>query len=374
MISIFTIIRRTFIEPFLRENMGAFIFFYTVAILGVGHLDGQGVLYYHHSLIVGMLNNIDTFVIVCLFWLLYMYKCFSFVVRKLAKPENQFFYIFNSLSYIQRLAWCFFLISTLFVFIGWYALLIIGVAFYHHSYILLIVLVVYLVILCVVPAVGVLKRMKFPGLPDTRNFSLLKGLSGYPAVLLRYLLEQQKTVLITIKLVTCSLFYGFVRINDTTAYDVQFPYIFLSLGILANGVIIHRVRSFEEVYMILYRSYPVSLIRRFADYTIFYFFLLLPEIITIISVTPVHLHYDDAIYFATSAFGLVLLMNSICFLEDFSMNRYLKIILVILCFQFYFVISESIFVLSAIYLSLAAFIFFSSYYLFEKRPKPSNGL
>lgn len=374
MISTFKIFRQTFIEPFFRENAGAFIFFYTVAILAVGHLDGQGVLFYHHSLITGMLGNAETFILVCALWLLYLMKCLSFVTRSLRKPDSQFLYVINRIPFLRRFGWCALLMIILFFPIGWYGMLIIGVALYHGYFISAVVLSAYLTLLCLIPASWIVLRMRFPGMPMYKG-PKLSGLSiGYPGILIQYIAEEQKMLFITIKFFTCALLYGFTRINIAEAYDVQFPFLFFSLGILANGILVHRVRSFEESSMLAYRSAPVSLSKRLLQYLLFYFILILPELTTIVTLTPVHLHYMDAAYFAVCAFGLVLLINSISFLEDFTMNQYLRVMLLVLCIQYFFVIADLLPLLCIIYIVPAMLMFYKSYYLFERRPKPRNGL
>lgn len=370
MISTFKIFRQIFIEPFFRENTGAFVFFYTVAILAVGHLDGQGVLFYHHSLITGMLGNVATFILVCALWLLYILKCLSFVTRTLQKPDNQFLYVINRTPVLQRFGWCAILIVILFFPIGWYGILIMGVALYHHYFISAFVLSTYLILLCIVPASWIVVKMRFPGIPMYKESKLSRLLIGYPGVLVQYIAEEQKVLFITIKFFTCALLYGFTRINVPEAYDIQFPFFFFSLGVVANGIIIHRIRSFEEIYMLLYRNAPVSLSKRLFEYLLFYFIIVIPEIITIATLTPIHLHIVDAIYFALCAFGLVVLMNSICFLEDFTMNQYLRIMLLVFCVQYFFVISDLLSFLSIIYVVLAVLIFYKSYYWFERCSNP----
>ncbi|MBL7700068.1 MAG: hypothetical protein JNK79_18020 [Chitinophagaceae bacterium] len=264
--------------------------------------------------------------------------------------------------------------TILFFPVGWYGFLIVGVALYHHYYVSALLLLMYLILLCVGPALRIVYKMRHPGTPMYRESRRPRLSFGYPGVLIHYIAAQQKIIFITIKIFTCSLLYFFTRINIPEAYDIQFPYLFFSLGIMANGIIIHRIRSFEENYMLPYRGAPVSLHKRLADYLLFYLIILLPEIITLATLTPVHLHYQDAVYFALCAFGLVVLMNSICFLEDFTMNQYLRIILLVLCLQYYFVVASLLSVLYIIYIVTAIIIFYRSFNLFEKRPKPRSGL
>jgi hypothetical protein len=348
------------------------LFFYTVMLLAVGHLDGFGVLHYHYTLIIGMLQNTDTFLLVCFAWLLYQLKCLTFVIRTLQQPTSQFLYVINGLPGLQRFGLTLLMMTVLFLPMGWYGWLIIGVAWYQHDYTYAIVLFTYMLLFCCVCAAWVVHALRFPGNPSYRISRFSRILTRYPGLLIRFVVEKQKVLFITIKLFTCALLYGFARVNDADTYDPQFPFLFFGLAVLSNGILIHRIRSFEETFMEWYRGAPVSQFRRWLEYILVYGILFVPELITIGCLTPVHLHTDDALHYALCGFGLVMLLNSICFLEDFTMKQYLRVILVVLCVQYFFVLSNALTALSILYFILASVIFFNSYYLFEKRPASGN--
>ncbi|HTE25820.1 MAG TPA: hypothetical protein VK664_14770 [Flavitalea sp.] len=262
----------------------------------------------------------------------------------------------------------FLVIILLFAPIGWYGLLILGVAWYHHYYTTGMVLLGYLVLISVTPAALVVNKLRYPGIKLYKASKFSALLSSYPGLLIRFIAAEQKVIFITIKLFTCLMLYGFARINSSYYYEPQFPFLFFSFGILANGAVIHRIRTFEEIFMLFYRGAAISLTRRFIGYLIVYGILLVPEFITILLLTPVHLHYDDALCYALCGFGLIMLLNSITFLEDFTMKDYLWVILLVLCIQYFFVLSDSLTALYIVYFTLAAVIFYLSYFRFEKRP------
>ncbi|MEO8406067.1 MAG: hypothetical protein ABI480_15775 [Chitinophagaceae bacterium] len=108
------------------------------------------------------------------------------------------------------------------------------------------------------------------------------------------------------------------------------------------------------------------------DYLVIYAILFIPECITIVMLTPDHLHVADAVNYVFTGFALVLLLNSISFLQDFTMVEYLKAILVVMCVQYFFVLSNTLTLICLIYFLLAWVIFYAGYYSFEKRPKSGN--
>jgi len=72
-----------------------------------------------------------------------------------------------------------------------------------------------------------------------------------------------------VKLFTCGALYLIALNNTVTDYDTSMVFLFLNFGILANGVLIYRIREFKETYV------------RF----------------TARILVPVYLHYTDAINF-----------------------------------------------------------------------------
>jgi hypothetical protein len=151
-----------------------------------------------------------------------------------------------------------------------------------------------------------------------------------------------------------------------TDYDTTFPFLFFQFGVLANGIIVYRVRVFEETQLVLYRGMPVTSLKRWLQYALLYGLLLLPEFAVLTVLTPAHLRVADGWTFGLCAYSVLLLLNSVSFLEDFTMKGYLRVVLVILCAVYFFVISDSLHALFMLFFVMSAGIFFTSYYLFEK--------
>jgi hypothetical protein len=215
-------------------------------------------------------------------------------------------------------------------------------------------------------------------LNDPYKASLLQGkmllkwpafLSAYHIILLRFVANKQKIVWLGIKVFTCFVLYKLAQNNYSNGFDDRFTFIFFNFGILANGVVVYRIRAFEENFLSFYRGLPVSLLKRYIQYSLLYFILLIPEFITAGMLAPVHLHYDDAIRYTLCGYSLLLLMNSITFLKNFSMQEYLKILLLVFCVQYVFLLTIGLTVLYLCYFVLGAVLFSRGYYGFESKIK-----
>jgi hypothetical protein len=197
--------------------------------------------------------------------------------------------------------------------------------------------------------------------PETRDFQ-----SSYSFIILGFIANQQKMNWAGIKIFTCGILYLICRNNTLTNYDIKTAFLLFTFGILANSFLIMGIRKFEETYLTFYRSAPVKLSRRFFDHCFIYGMLLLPEIITLILLVPVKLHVIDALSFLLSSYGLVLLMNSITFTQDFSMKEYLKVLFLFYFVQYLFLLTIGLLAGSVLFIIAAVFIFWTSYYKFEK--------
>ena len=82
---------------------------------------------------------------------------------------------------------------------------------------------------------------------------------------------------------------------------------------------------------------------------------------------PVHLSYSEAIRFSLCGYSLLLLMNSITFIQNFSTKEFVKILILLFFVVCIFLPFLGLTVLYLFFLTLAIVTFLSSYYQFEKK-------
>jgi hypothetical protein len=252
-----------------------------------------------------------------------------------------------------------------------YTLFICFVGFQQHLYLPVLVVIFYLLLLCVIAALWHVYQLNNPNKVFT--FSLQKSTgkkrlaSSYPLVLIRFVIARQTFIWSGIKIFTCVILYLIARNNNYTYYETSNVFLFYNFGILANGVLILRIRTFEETFLSFYRGLPVSLAKRFLQYSLIYFYLLIPEFITTLILVPARLHLKDAVSFMLCSLSLSLLMNSLTFTEDFKMKEYIKILLAILFIEYIFMMTIGFVVLYLFLFALAIIIFSKRYYKFEQK-------
>ena len=111
---------------------------------------------------------------------------------------------------------------------------------------------------------------------------------------------------------------------------------------------------------------PVSNIKRFAQYAMVYFILLIPEILTITFLTPMYLHLKDAVIFFFLSYGLLLFLNSLLLIFPFKMIHYLKFVLCLFLIVYMSVLTSSTAWLCILLLAGSAMIFYRRYYKYER--------
>jgi hypothetical protein len=365
------ILFQLFVKPFYKENSGIFIFVFAMMFFIVSEQSGAGLYEYHYSLCTGMLSNNIFLFSVSFVWLLYSGKCVAFVSHLFYKPAYNFSSIYNSLGKSKRVALLFIVQVWLMLPILVYALFILHCGLEQHFYASLFFVFFFLFSLCFLPAMWYVYLLKYPQkkqvVPLVNSINFTAVFPAYQVILVKFAVTKQKTLWVGLKLFTCGIIYLISRNGLISEPDeIGLLFIFFNFGILANGVIVFRVREFEQTNLLFYRGLPVSYLNKFINYSILYFILLIPEFITLIMLVPKHLEFATAIRFALCSYSLLLLMNSITFIQNFKMKDFLKILLLIFCIQFAFLNTIGLTFLYLLCFILAILFFVTRYYKFER--------
>jgi hypothetical protein len=363
-----TILIKSLVKPYYRQNAGLFVFVYFIMILAVGRANEAGLLEYHYSLIKGMLINPVIFMLVLFVWFLYAKKCEQFVLHTFQRHEFEFLNMLPLTNPARAYGLLLQIQLILFLPVSLYVLVILGVGIYKHWYLQVILVFFYILALCLASARFYLHLLKNPATRSVirwrMHFPILNRFYWY--LLIRYVLTSRKLLFFVIKIYGCTILYLMLVNLTPVEYDLRMILLFYSFGLLGHGVIIHQLRAMEETRMTFYRGLPVSLFSRWAQYGWLYFFLFIPEIMTIGWMAPGHLHYNDALLFVFFGFSVLLLLNSLLFVKYLKMADYLKLIVVIFFIIYIGVLTGILLWLSVFSFTVSICIFFSRYYQYER--------
>lgn len=350
-------------KTFYRENAGFFIFLITMLIGVVSELDGSSELDYHLAMARGALNNYLFLFLVCFAWWLYGLKCSSFVRNKMKQVNYSFLSILNSLNKKVCFKYLILLQAILLLPVSIYSIFIIGVAIFDHFYIKTAILILFQFFLVASGAFSCLQQLT--QLEQSKRSWILKIAvfnNSHWSIQFRYLLRRLPYVFLGIKIFT----FGFLILTsknlNATNYDIKPVFIIYYFGIFANSILLHRLKSFEDLYLSFYRSLPIPVLSRFLQHAFLYAVILIPEIITLIVLTPRYLRPADAITFLISGYSILLLLNSIFFSANFNMKESLVLSLMIFFIVYLFLMGDLIPGITAAFLVLSAGLFFKGYY------------
>ncbi len=363
-----TLLVKSLVKPFYRRNAGLLTFLLFMMLAAVGRANEAGLLEYHYSLIRGILMNPTILILVFSAWFLYAKKCEQFVAHTIRRQDFSFLNILSLMD--RKRAYGLLLQVQVLIFLPvlLYSLVIAGVGFYNQWHAQVILVLLFNMGLCFTIAGRWLYILQNPA---TSRFALRLKIPSlhwerfYWSIFIRYILTERKLLLLIIKIYNCGILYMMLVNQTSDGYDMSMVLLFFSFGILGHGIVIHQLRSLEEFRLGFYRGLPVSLFKRYLQYAWLYFLLYIPEIITLIRLAPVHLHFGDAFIFIFFGYSILLLLSSLLFIKFFNRVDYMKIIVGIFFIIFIGILIGIVLWLSVFTFALSAYIFFKSYYRFE---------
>jgi hypothetical protein len=363
-----TILIKSLVKPFYRQNAGLFAFLVFIMVAAVGRANGVGLLEYHLSLMEGIMTNRPFLLFVLAAWLLYALKCAQFMAVTLRNRD----YGFLSLVFLKKQLPVFgmlLLVQVLFLLpILAYAFLAIWVALVHHWWPHIGLLIIFFLL---ISFGGAYLYQRLINHPEKRRVAHMGGTTRitakqYWVFLLRCIGNYHKILFVVIKCATCLTLFGFLYDPGHGRSNLEMVILFYSFAVLGHGVLIYSIRAWEESRMAFYRGLPVSMTRRFLHYGWFHLLVLIPEMVTIRWLTPVYIGYGDAGLFIFFSWSILLFLNSILFIQFFKKFDYLKIVTGLFLVIFMVDLTGVFPVFCGCLFLFSGYCFFRHYYRFEK--------
>lgn len=354
-----SIVNKMLAGTFYRQQAGLFLFLFLI-FFGVVQPSTQ--LYFHYSLILGILETPSFMALVGVAWLLYALKVRRFVIGVLNSSDILFLYKINALPPGRVFRHCWAVQMLLFLPVSAYSLIIAGVAIYKKEDAQALGIVGSVMLLILLATLEMRHRVRYPGrVKDgvVRSQSLRS--IPYWSILLRFLLTENAGLLAGIKLFGCAILYLLLRMQEPGDYDLRMPFLAYNLALFGHGILLYRCRQLEATRLLCYRSLPVPVIRRFGQYSLFCFLLLVPETAVLGWLTPHPIQIGDSLAFILSGYSLLLLLNSLLIAFALKVKNYLKICLVLFGILYCCVLEKMLIASSGFYFFMAAFVFFWGY-------------
>jgi len=330
------ILNKIVVRSFYRQMAGFFLFVFLV-FFGVVQPSTQ--LYFHYALIRGILQNFGFMALVGAAWLLYGFKVRRFVRGLLQDPEAIFVYRLNALTARRVLRICVAIQAQLFAPVAGYAVIIAAVAVNRKATARGMILLAYAGLLILFAALDMRRCLRFPG--ESRNSGksrVRRRFVPYWSILGRFLLAENKGILLGVKIFGGAMLYLFLRIQTPADYDLRMPFLAYSLALFGHGVLFFRVRQLETTRLVFYRALPAPRVRRLAHHALLCFLLLAPETMILGWLVPHPIMLADGLLFVIMGYGILVLLDSVLIASDLTAADYLKLCLVLFGILYGFVL------------------------------------
>ena len=350
------ILNKSIVRPWYDEQAGFFFFIFLVFF---GAVAPSMQLAYHYTLIKGMLETPVFMALVALAWLGYAGKVDHFVGRILRSPEYIFLYKLLDLSPRRRYGHFVGVQLWLMSPVWGYALVVAGVAWQRKAPLFVVGVPLYMLGLILIGAAKYAYRLRYPIEQKDARHQRTNRFILYWSILGRFLLAENKGLLIGIKLFSCLALYAMLHTQTPDDYDLRLPYFVFSLALFGHGLLLYRCRELETTRGLWYRNLPVPRIRRFIQIALFCGLLLIPEMLTLAWLAPVPIRIVDSWSFLLSGYSIMLLLYMGA--ATVAMGDYLKLCLVLFGILYACVLGNLLIGMSGLFLLTALLLFWRGY-------------
>lgn len=355
--------QKVLVNHFYKLNAGLLMFLFYV-FFGLP----QDIKAFHVSIATMIVTNQTALWLTILVWLIYNIKCIDYTIKQIKEPRQLFL---SCLEYMSSFK-CFLCLTytqfLLYLPVTAYAIFVMIIAIQKQVY--ATVATVLLFIIAAILATPLLYK-KALRIRENQSRIALPGLIRLqkPAFIipLFYIVYNRKQMLLVTKIFSLLFLYIFIKAFEPDHYDIRPLLMCFLLSAIANCTVVFEMKSFEDNYPQLYRNFPFSILRRFANILLLYLVLLLPELLFVWKGYGLHFNLVDYWQIVTASVGMLTLLHVCLFMDNIQMESFTKIVFGI-AMALFFIILYNPGILLGIFIIGIAFALFSSYYYdFEKQ-------
>lgn len=356
------VLSQLFVRSFYRANTGFFLFFF---FLFFGAVEGSSLLSYHLSLVKSMLTSSRVLCLVLFCWTLYHLKCTAYFLRIINSAEGRFLANLQALPKSTQWALYGALYTAVYAPVLVYATVVFFVGL-NKGYAANASLLLCYQILSMAAFTTVLfyRLNHWPERPKLFSFRL-SFQKTYLLLALYHFVTGRKNLLLVLKGFSLCLLYV-VLVWNTGRYDNDaFLYFYLVLYLAHAAVPYFAVRFFEHDFAVC-RNLPVPLTKRAAAFFIPYLLLVLPE--------AVYLFYHGAGISLSAKLAYLLnlpaclfLLTAVQYSEAQSREEYLKAVFALAFVMLFAFHAQAFWFWIGVQLVVAATLFATGYYSFERK-------
>lgn len=354
---------KAWVMPFYKDHTGL-LFFVFVIMFGV--VESTQILFYHQSLIYGMLSSGIFLIVVLLVWLLYSLKSLLFLLKTGTEDSYQFLHHMAILPARQTFYYFFITSFLTFLPVFIYTLFIYAIGFKNQFYEVLAIIFVFQLALWVTSAwvlTYTLRNQHRPPLFSIPSLTLpfQQNLTGICA---GYLFKKEKSALFLSKAFSLVVIY---IVKETLEVDDDFRIVAITwlFALLSHTYLISKIKIFEDSTLSFARNLPLSISAILTSYFILFLLIMIPEAILLIGTVGRGLTVWQLILLPLFSSGFFLTIYSYLFKPNRNPDKFVTYLFWLFLLSFMMILSKWIWVATGVLLIGSFWLFSHRYYNYE---------
>lgn len=331
--AILRVMIKSLVTPFYRSHAGLLFFVFFIMF---GIVESTQLVFYHQSLIYGVLTSWIFLWVVMTIWALWNFKALHFILKTSSE---------NSYQFLNQLAlFPFSRIFSYYVIIGFltflpvfeYTLAIYAIGIQNGFYDIVGFIFIFQLVLWISNAaiLAYILRNQHVAPRLTLPSFALPFQQSYAGIYIGYLIKEEKMALILSKAFSLILIY---LVKETLEAGDDFRILGLTwlFALLSHTFLIYKVKVFEDQSLRWIRNLPVTTSRLYITYFQLYALLILPELLLLISRIGQELSIIQFFLLPVFAAGFFIFIHVYLFTSNRNADQYPSFLfwLFIICFM-----------------------------------------
>lgn len=354
---------KALVVPFYKNHAGLLFF---VFFLMFGIVESTQIVFYHQSLIYGMLTSSIFLLVVLIVWLLYQLKSLHFLIKTSNEDAYQFL---NHLSLLpNQQSFSYFLLvnflTFLPVFVYTLAIYILGIQnnFFNavaivFSFQAALWLISTWVLNYSIRHRHIASRFNLPELSLPYQRTLLGIYAGY-------LFKEEKSAVILSKLFSVSLIY---LVKETLEAGDDFRIIGITwlFALLSHTYLVNKLKVFEDHSLSWTRNLPNPKTKTFRTYFFLYALLMIPELLLLTGSMGKGLSLIQLVLLPAFSGAFLISIHSYLFKTNRDPDKFVTYVFWLFMIGFMLVLSKMIWVVVTGLLAISLILFMKRFYRYE---------
>lgn len=368
---LFNFLTKVLVKQFYSINAGFFLFGF---FFFFGIVKGELLIPYHRSLMLSIISAPVFTAMVCLAWLAYNIKCIQFCTNTIKAADSNYIYILKALPVSKQvlLYICISLLQYLPVLV--YASLVAYMAMSKSLWITGFIIATFQLLMIALGAAALYRNINKNNITHPFDQWLAKLGSffqlriGYWGFLLGHLFHEKKVAFVVVKIFSLLLLsVSFIRNGDD--FDNDLFNIFFQVILTAHALLVFYFAVFLESQLQFSRNLPISIYKIAGIYLFTYSILLVPELAFMLVNNHGNLPVSSILLQYLTAVATLFLYTGILYGCGLAMEGYMLFVMIAFIMLFFLQKTNQQLTGMLSVLSIAAMVFNSHYYSFEKELK-----